>query len=94
MDKNEFKSKAKQQIDKVFDEINELEKKREEADATVREDYDQKIAELKAKQSKLQEKYDALQDAAEDQWEEAKDAFSAASDSFQKGLSELSSIVK
>lgn len=92
MNKEEFKEKAKNQIDHLFDEIDDLEKKKDNAEATMKSKYDNQIEQLKQKKFTLQQKYTRLENAAEDKWDEAKDAFSEATEDFKAGLSKVGEV--
>ena len=94
MDKESFKNKAKNSIDEIFAKIEDLEIKKNEAKADVKETYEKKLAELKSKKSELQKRYDDLLHASEDKWEEVKNAFTSSSESFKEGFSKIASLFK
>jgi 5'-3' exonuclease len=94
MEKQEFREKAKQSIDEIFDKIEELKAKKDEAKAELVGKYEEQIAELEAKRDELQSKYDQLIDAAEDKWEDVKGAFTESAASFKEGFSKLLSPFK
>jgi chromosome segregation ATPase len=89
MNREEFKEKAKNQIDHLFEEIDNLEKKKDKAEDAVKSKYENQIEQLKEKKFNLQQKYTRLENAAEDKWDDAKEAFSEATDDFKAGLSKV-----
>ena len=75
MNREEYKKEAKSTIDEVFNQINELEAKKENAKEEVKASYNEKLAELKAKRDEMQTKYEDLLTSSEDKWEEVRDIF-------------------
>jgi hypothetical protein len=53
MDREEFKIKAKKSLDESFAKIEELESKRDEAKANVKDKYDEELSKLKEKKDDL-----------------------------------------
>jgi phage shock protein A len=94
MDKNKFKEEAKQSIDLLFAKIDELESKKDKAEASVKADIENKISELKKKKDDLQARYRSLKDTSDEKWEQAKNAFDSSMDSFKEGISKLTGIFK
>jgi hypothetical protein len=101
MEKEKFKEEAAKAIDEIFAKIDELEAKTEElkaqndrAFAEAKEEYEEKIAQLKLKKEDLMLTYRKLQDSTEDDWDDVKLAFSSASESFKDGFSKIASIFK
>jgi len=92
MDRDTFKENAKKSIDEIFAKIDELEAKKTQAKAEVKEKYEKKIAELKLIKNDLQAKYDDLLNTSEDEWEEVKHSFSTSFDYLKKGIRELVSL--
>ena len=94
MNREEYKKEAKSTIDEVFNQINELEAKKENAKEEVKASYNEKLAELKAKRDEMKTKDEDLLTSSEDKWEEVRDTFDSASNSFNQGFSELTTLVK
>lgn len=94
MDRENFKTKAKESIDDIFAKIDELEVKKDLAIGQAKAEYEEKLVELKLKKDELVAKYDSLFAATEENWEEVKEAFSSASDSFKEGFSKIASLFK
>lgn len=93
MDRKEFKENAKQTIDKIFDEIETLEAKKDDVKDQARREVEKTLGELKAKKSELTEKYKAIEAATDEKWSEAKTSFSASAESFKEGLKKMASLV-
>ncbi|SDB92828.1 sll1863 family stress response protein [Williamwhitmania taraxaci] len=94
MDKQTFKENAKKSIDDIFAKIEELEAKNENFKERSKIEYDENLAELKAKRDELQAKYRELENATEEKWDEVKIAFSSASESFKEGFSKITALFK
>ncbi len=94
MDKENIKSEIKNNIDVLFDKINELEAKKDEAVGEAKEKYAEKLEELKATKENLSAKYDEIMDASEEKWEELKDSLSSSLDSFKEGFSKIGNLFK
>jgi len=94
MEKQEFREKAKQSIDEIFDKIEELKARKAEAKAEFQDTYKEQIEVLEVKKAELEVKYNNLLDVAEDKWEEVKQAFSESTVSFKEGFSKLFSVFK
>lgn len=92
MERKAFKESAKNEIDKIFTKIEELEAKKDHAKSETKEKYNKRIAELKIKKEELQSKYNKLADTTEDNWEEAKKSFSDSLDNLKHGFKELFSL--
>jgi len=89
MERKTFQENAKNEIDKIFAKINELEAKKDLAKAETKERYNKKIAELKSKKDELQSKYNDLVNTTEENWKETKNSFSKSVDYFNNGFKEL-----
>jgi len=94
MDKEALKREAKQKIDDVFTKIEELEAKKDQFSSEMRDDYEQRIAQLRSKRDDLMAKYEELQQASESKVAEVKSAFDSAAKSFEEGFSKIASIFK
>jgi chromosome segregation ATPase len=70
--KDEYVAKLKAQLDEWSTDIDELEVKAHLAKAELKDQYAEKISELKAKRVEAEGKLSELQDAAEEAWEELK----------------------
>lgn len=92
MDKINAREEAKESIDKLFDELDKLEAKKEEAEDAAKAEYADKITDLKLKQKELELKYKALADSSDETWKDAKKDFNASVESFKTGLSKLKSL--
>lgn len=92
MDKTTFKQKAKDQIDHLFHQIDELEKKKDHASDSAKRQYEQTLADLKSRRQDLEAKYDDLTQASDEKWEEVKSAFADATGSFKEGVGKLTAV--
>lgn len=92
MDRENFKNKAKENIDELFAKIDELEARKDKAIGDVKTGYEEKLAELKAQKEELVSKYNQLVDSSEENWEEVKETFQSATDSFKEGFSKIASL--
>lgn len=92
MEREDFKNKAKESIDALFAEIDQLEAQKEKIIGNVEAGYAEKLAELKGKKEELQAKYNQLMRSSEENWEEAKATFTSAADSFREGFSKIASL--
>jgi outer membrane murein-binding lipoprotein Lpp len=93
MDKQEFKLRAKSSIDEINAKFNELESKKNLAQATVKNEITQKLNELQSKKNELITKYEMLENATEETWNEAKTSFSAVTESVKEGLTKINNII-
>ncbi|MCA1757771.1 MAG: hypothetical protein LC649_09975 [Bacteroidales bacterium] len=94
MDRNEFRTNAKKKIDEIFQQIDELENKRDKAGNDIKSSYNEMLGNLKKEGTELQKRYDSLQNASDDKWEEAKKAFSESTESFKEGFNRIFSLFK
>jgi chromosome segregation ATPase len=94
MEREEFKQKAKQSIDDLFNRIEKLEAKMDKAKADAKLKYKAELDELKLKKADMQSKYDKLENAVEEKWEEVKNAFIESAPDFKNGFSRLGKIFK
>ena len=94
MDRNEVKEKSKQVIDNIFNQIDELGKKKNSTQSKIGEEYYNLIDKLNFKKDELKMKYETLKNASDEKWEEAKQSFDASLEYFKKGITELSAIFK
>ena len=89
MDRNEFKEKAKQQIDDIFAKIGELEAKQMQVEAQGKVEFEKNLQSMKELKTELEKKYDDLETATDEKWEEVKETFSSSADSFKEGFSKI-----
>ena len=78
MKKQEFKEKAKFNMDKANAMIAELEMKMHEINIHTNNEYDEQIRNLKKKKAFLQSKCGQLSEITEDKWDETKEDFIGA----------------
>lgn len=78
MKKQEFKEKAKLNIDRARTMIEELELKMQEINIDTKDEYEEQIQNLKKKKAFLQSKYSKLSEITEDKWDETKEDFISA----------------
>ena len=89
MDREEFKAKAAQRIDAIFDRLDELEAKKEHASESMKEEYHEIVERLKAERDDLKEHYQALKSDSGERWDKVKSAWEHAADRFAEGFREL-----
>ena len=94
MDRTQFKLKANEAIDNIFDKAEKLDSRRQTLNDSAKRQYDKQMISLKQRKKDLQEKYNELQKAGNDRWEETKQAFSSSLDHYKAGFEELSRIFK
>lgn len=94
MEKTELKLKAIETIDKVYDRIEKLNKRRDTLNASLKETYDEQIEKLSKRRAELKEKLNELENASEERWKEAKEAFSVSLEHYKAGFEELKRIFK
>lgn len=78
MKKQEFKEKAKLNMDKASAMIEELELKMHEIKIDTKDEYEEQIQNLKKKKDFLESKYRKLSGMTEDMWTETKEDFISA----------------
>lgn len=78
MKKQEFKEKAKLNLDKASAVIEELEMKMNEINIDANNEYEEQLQNLKKKKAFLQSKYRQLSEITEDKWNETKEDFIGA----------------
>lgn len=78
MKKQEFKEKAKLNIDRARAMVEELELKIQEINTDTNDEYEEQIQNLKKKKAFLQSKYVKLSEITEDKWDETKEDFISA----------------
>ncbi len=89
MNREEYRLKAKETIDEIFLRIDELEAKKDQADAETQGKINEQITALKAKRQELKDRYDELSRATEDSWEEVKKAFTTTAETFKSHLENI-----
>ena len=92
MNREEFRIKAKQEIDEIVNKIDDLESKKIEAQDNIREKYEATLTKLRRSKDDLTNKYKRLTEATENNWLDAKESFRNASKEFKQGMSELTTI--
>lgn len=92
MSKEDVKKNAKKNIDKLFDEIDNMEAKKDQLSETSRKKYNEKISDLKERKEHLIKKYHELENVGEDKWDEIAASFDKAGESFKKGFKEIAEI--
>ncbi len=75
MKKQEFKEKAKLNIDKAENKIEGLKLKMKEAKLDAKAEYEEQIQNLKGKKSALEAKRDKLSNITDDKWDDTKEDF-------------------
>lgn len=91
MNRDKFKDDAKKVIDELFKKIDDLEMKKNNVQESAKAQYEQQIADLKAKKEELKKSYNQLLDTTEGNWDEAKKSFTQSTEHFKNGLKELTS---
>ena len=94
MDKEDFKTRAKNSIDELFAKIDELEAKKGGTFEKAKEEYEEMISQLKVKKDELQAKYRKLMDGSDDEWDDVKSAFSNASENLKEGFSKMANLFR
>lgn len=89
MNREEFHAYADKKIDEMYDKIEELEKKRDEATAAAKEKYGEQIEAAKKKRDELKSDLDKLKSASEDSWDELRAAFNESAESFKTHLANI-----
>lgn len=92
MERNEYRENVKKAIDEIFDQIEALRAKADNASDKVREEYNEKIKELEMLRNQMESKLDELAHAADNKWEEVKDTVNSSLESFKEGFKKLGSL--
>lgn len=88
MKKTKFEKKAKSQIDKLFNKIENLEARKYEVSEDTLMKFEEIVRNLKYKRGRLQEKYQELTYVAEDRWKQTKHDFLNAKSSVKASVKE------
>ncbi len=94
MDKTQFKSKANEAIDAIFDKAEQLDRRRASLNDNLKHQYDQQMTSLKQRKKDVQDKFNELQNAGNEKWEEARQAFSSSFEHYKAGFDELTRLFK
>ena len=92
--KVQFREKAKNQIDAIFDELDRLREKKSKVESESKREYEQRIQELEDKKTELQSNYENLKETTEEKWDDAKHACESSKEDFKSGFTKLKSIVE
>ena len=92
MEKEKYRIKAKETVDNIFNQIEDLEKKRQHVSKNMKAQYDEQIAALKARSAELEKQYKDLELSSGQAWQETKEKFSESADYFKAGLTKIAEI--
>ncbi len=94
MEKEKYRVKAKETVDSIFNQIEELENKRQDVSQSMKAQYDEQIAALKAKYADLENQYKELELSSGQAWQDTKEKFSESADYFKAGLAKIAEILE
>lgn len=94
MDKFKFKVKALKTIDSVYDKIEKFDKKRDELNESLKENYDKQKAALMEKRIEMGKQLDKIENTTGETWKEAKEIFSESMKHYKAGFAELAKLFK
>lgn len=83
MNREEFQAFARRKVDEMYDNIEELERKKDKLSAAAKEKLNAPIEELKARRTELVDKLNSIKETGSYSWDEMKAAFSESADSFK-----------
>lgn len=90
MDKKEaYKAKSKEAIDKTFEKIEALEKKKDEVQSESKEAIKKEIDNLKNQKEQLEEKLDELSHSSEEAWGVLEDTIDEGIKTFENGFKKM-----
>lgn len=89
MDSEKMRQKAKEKLDRLFDEIENLENRARKAHGERKVEMEERIEELKEKRHDLKGKYEKLRDASEATITDLKDAFDRTADIFEDKMKKI-----
>jgi ElaB/YqjD/DUF883 family membrane-anchored ribosome-binding protein len=92
MNREEYREKVKKAIDEIFDQIDKLSAKAENASGKVRQEFEGRIKELEQLRDQMVEKMEEFADSTDSKWEEVKETVNSSLDSFKEGFKKLGSI--
>lgn len=88
-ERTEYRHNAQLRIEENNKKIEELNKKAETADARMRKEYRERVAELKARNEKAKERLNNYKDTNRDKWEEFKREFNHDMDELGNALKDF-----
>lgn len=91
MDKKEFKAKAKQTIDNLFQQAEQLEQKTQELKTDAKAQYQVAVQNLQSQKTTLINKYKQLEQTTDENWETVREAFSNGVQAFKDTLAKTPS---
>lgn len=94
MEKEKYRVKAKETVDSIFNQIEELEDKRQDVSQSMKAQYDEQIAALKAKYADLENQYKELELSSGQAWQDTREKFSESADYFKAGLAKIAEILE
>lgn len=94
MNRIDFKIKANKNIDEIYNEIENLKKKKDQLSSSLKQKYDSSIEALNKRKEDLKKKYEAIQNAPDSNWEKAKNEFTESFNHYKEGFKELSKLFK
>ena len=86
MTRQEFKKKAKENIDSLFQQVDQLEEKAMEVKGDAKDRIQVKLKALREQKEDLNEKLNNLEESTEENWTRMVNAFSNGLESFKKTL--------
>ncbi len=92
MERNEYRENVKKSIDDIFDQIEVLKTKADNASEKVKQEYNQKIKELESLRDQMENKLDELTNAADSKWDDVKETVNSSLESFKEGFKKLGSL--
>lgn len=94
MDKQEFRIKAQQAVEKLIANVEKLESKKEEVSADMKVKYNQQIAKLNKKKEELKDSLDKMETRQEENWQKSKEIFNNSLQHYKAGFEELAKFFK
>lgn len=89
MERNEYRENVKKAIDEIFDQIEALKVKADNASEKVRQEYQEKIKELELLRNQMEAKLDELANTADSKWDKMKEVLDSSLQSFKEGFKKL-----
>lgn len=86
MERNEYRENVKKAIDEIFDQIEALKAKADNASEKVRQMYQEKIIELELLRNQMEAKLNELANSADSKWDEMKETLNSNLESFKEGF--------
>ncbi len=94
MERNEYRENVKKAIDEIFDQIEVLKTKADNASEEVKQEYHQKIKELELLRDQMENKLQEIANAADDKWDDVKKTVNSSFESFREGFQKLGDLFK